>query len=59
MIYIAYLLYSFFIFKFVDARSTLSYVVCAALVALPWIVIIVAASTIKVIFFQFLFIANI
>ena len=40
MIYIAYLLYSYFIFKFVDVRNTLSYFVGATLVSIPWIVIV-------------------
>lgn len=55
MIYIAYLLYSFFIFKFVDARSTLSYVVCAALVALPWIVIIGGQYNVGADYFPYLY----
>ena len=55
MIYIVYLLYSFFIFKFVDVRNTFSYVVGAVLVAIPWIVIIGGQYNVGADYFPYLY----
>lgn len=58
MIYIVYLLYSFFIFKFVDARNRLSFFMGAALVSVPWIVIIGGQYNVGADYFPYLYFFN-
>ena len=55
MIYIVYLLYSFFIFKFVDTRNTLSFIIGAFLVSVPWIVIIGGQYNVGADYFPYLY----
>ena len=55
MIYVIYLFYSFFVFKFVDVRNTISYIVGAVFVAVPWVVIIGGQYNVGADYFPYLY----
>ena len=58
MIYIAYLLYACFIFKFVTPQKTMSYIIGAILVSIPWIIIIGGQYNVGADYFPYLYYFN-